>query len=153
MDKTEKIDEVLKLFQKFSQTMAHYAFEPWKNLDVPLAQLKSLFIISIKGSTHNLAMELGVTPGNVTGIVDRLVEQGLLSRAHDPEDRRIILLQLTDKSREIIANIQESGMCQMAGILAHMSSEGLNCLACGIEALLAAAEQHQKENSELIQTH
>jgi MarR family transcriptional regulator, organic hydroperoxide resistance regulator len=151
MNKTEKIDEVLKLFQKFSQTMAHYAFEPWKNLDVPLAQLKSLFIISIRGSTniHNLAVELGVTPGNVTGIVDRLVEQGLLSRTHDLEDRRIILLQLTDKGREIIANIQESGMCQMAGILAHVSSEGLNCLACGIEALLAAAEQHQKENTEL----
>jgi len=131
--------------------MARYAFEYWKNLDVPLAQLKSLFIIFIRGSinTNNLAQELGVTPGNVTGIVNRLVEQGLIIRTQDPDDRRINIISLTEKGRDTVGNIHESGTRQMAAILTHMDLDGLVCLGRAMEVLIAAVEEHQKANSEL----
>jgi len=149
MNKEEKVREVLELYHKLSGLLARYAFEYWKNLEVPLAQLKSLLIISVRGSinTQGLAQELEVTPGNVTGIIDRLEEQGLILRSQNPGDRRINLIQLTEKGQDIIANIHESGVRQMAEILNHVTLEGLDCLRQGIELLLAAVEEHQKENS------
>jgi DNA-binding MarR family transcriptional regulator len=44
---------------------------------------------------HDLAEEMGVTPRNITTIVDGLEREGLLARRPDPGDRRAIWLELT----------------------------------------------------------
>jgi DNA-binding MarR family transcriptional regulator len=44
---------------------------------------------------RDLAEELGVTPRNITTIVDGLEREGLLARRPDPGDRRAIWLELT----------------------------------------------------------
>ncbi|MEO9780961.1 MAG: MarR family transcriptional regulator [Sedimentitalea sp.] len=46
---------------------------------------------------------LRVSNGNVTGIVDRLALEGLVVRMQVPGDRRAMLVQLTDKGREVFA--------------------------------------------------
>lgn len=49
-----------------------------------------------------LTRELLVTPGNVTGIVDRLVRLGLVQRRPVPEDRRAMRVVLTPRGREMM---------------------------------------------------
>jgi DNA-binding MarR family transcriptional regulator len=44
---------------------------------------------------RDLAEELGVTPRNITTIVDGLEREGLLARRPDPGDRRAVWLELT----------------------------------------------------------
>ncbi len=143
MDKDELIDEVIKLQMEMNQLMGPIVMESWKNLDVPLAQLKSLFMITCKGTINfrKLSNDLGVTPGDVTGIVDRLAKQGLVSREEDPQDRRVIVLQATDKGRALLANLRESGANQMAQVLARMSSEELESLSHGLSALVRALKE------------
>ncbi len=46
-----------------------------------------------------LSRELMVSNGNVTGIVDRLAEDGFVERKHRKGDRRTSLLQLTEAGR------------------------------------------------------
>ena len=152
MDKTKVIDEVIKLQMETTQLLGPIVMESWKGLDVPLAQLKSLFIITCKGSTNlrKLSDDLGVTPGDVTGIIDRLVKQGLVSRGEDPEDRRVIVLQSTDKGRALLANLRESGANKMAQILARMRPEELSSLASGLFALIRVLKE-TNENTETSQ--
>ncbi len=50
---------------------------------------------------------LKVSNGNVTGIVDRLVEEGTLVRVPVKGDRRAQLIKLTKKGREQFADIAE----------------------------------------------
>lgn len=42
-----------------------------------------------------------VTVSNLTGIVDRLEEKGLVSRERDARDRRIVRVMLTDKGNKL----------------------------------------------------
>jgi DNA-binding MarR family transcriptional regulator len=49
-----------------------------------------------------LTRELLVTAGNVTGIVERLVRQGLVERRAVPRDRRAVLLRLTARGRHVM---------------------------------------------------
>lgn len=56
-------------------------------------------------SLGDLADKLLVTGGNVTYVMDRLEEQGLVHRERSPVDRRIIQAKLTEKGHEIIANV------------------------------------------------
>ena len=55
-----------------------------------------------------LSGALRVSNGNVTGIVDRLVNDGLIVRAPVPGDRRAMVVRLTQKGREVFAGMAEA---------------------------------------------
>lgn len=48
-------------------------------------------------SMRELAEAAHTSSANLTGIIDRLVERGLVERVRSEEDRRVILVQLTEK--------------------------------------------------------
>lgn len=52
-----------------------------------------------------LAEKLLVTGGNVTYVMDRLEEQGLVTRTRCGEDRRIIRACLTDEGRRLVMDV------------------------------------------------
>lgn len=137
----------MALSKRLGHMQMQYAFEPWRKLDVPLAQLKSLFLIHIRGSltVRDLALNLGVTPGNVTSIVDRLVEKGLLKRNDDPQDRRRVLLDLTDKGRKTITDIHDAGMNHTKNVMERMTTADITAFNQGISSFLEIREEdHEK---------
>ena len=50
----------------------------------------------------DLAEALGVTPRNITALVDGLEEEGIVRRLPHPTDRRATLIELTDKAPDPI---------------------------------------------------
>ena len=50
----------------------------------------------------NIAKKLRITTGTLTTNINRLVEKKLVNRFVDPNDRRRIILELTDASKEIL---------------------------------------------------
>lgn len=69
---------------------------------------------------RDLAERLYVTKGNVSGLVDRLVEAGLVDRRAIPGDRRSYALHLTDNGRKAAAAgmaVQEKFVAVTAGKL------------------------------------
>ncbi|RDV03265.1 MarR family winged helix-turn-helix transcriptional regulator [Undibacter mobilis] len=61
---------------------------------------------------HSGAMTMGelssglmVTTGNVTGIVDMLIDEGLVSKSPNPVDRRSHLIEITPAGRRLFARI------------------------------------------------
>ncbi len=52
-----------------------------------------------------LADRLFVTKGNVCGLMDRMVEQDLVERRADPQDRRAYMLHLTPKGKQLIEKV------------------------------------------------
>jgi DNA-binding MarR family transcriptional regulator len=115
-------------------------------LNLTIGQLKSLFFIDFEGSTNfkKLAAALGVTPPNVTGIVDHLVKQELVSREENPGDRRMILIKTTDKGKTLLAKLRERRISRMSGILAQLSLEELTALAKGLSAVARAGERSKE---------
>ena len=48
----------------------------------------------------SLSRYLMVTGGNVTGLTDQLVEEGMVKRTSDLEDRRALIVQMTPKGKK-----------------------------------------------------
>ncbi len=59
-------------------------------------------IDSSGGPRQDLPSELGVSKQAVSQVIDVLVNRGYLERQTDPEDRRRIVLELTDRGREVV---------------------------------------------------
>jgi len=51
-------------------------------------------------SPGELASELDISSGAMTSRLDRLEEAGLIRRLRDPEDRRSVVVEITDAGRE-----------------------------------------------------
>lgn len=52
-----------------------------------------------------LAEKLLVTGGNITYVMDRLGEQGLVERIRSKEDRRVVLACLTTEGQELVSDV------------------------------------------------
>ncbi|HEY2757141.1 MAG TPA: MarR family transcriptional regulator [Pseudolabrys sp.] len=75
-----------------------------------------------------LSQRLMVSNGNITGLVDRLVTQGLLDRQPAPNDRRTQLVKLTAEGRRsfrAMANAHESWIADILGDLSASDQETL----------------------------
>jgi DNA-binding MarR family transcriptional regulator len=48
-----------------------------------------------------LAREASLSPGALTTVLDRLEQMGLVTRTRDEEDRRRVLIEITDSAREL----------------------------------------------------
>lgn len=49
----------------------------------------------------DLALRLEMDGATLTGILDRMEKRGFIQRKADPNDRRSVLIRLTDKSKEL----------------------------------------------------
>jgi DNA-binding MarR family transcriptional regulator len=147
MDKPALIREVVELQRQVGRMVGQHAPSVWIDSGLTITQLRSLFVIANRGSTNfrKLADALRVTPSNVTGIIDRLEEQGLVSRTQNPEDRREMTLQVTDKGEALVFSLRETEIEQMTRILSLLSSEELMFLAKGLTAFVEAAKSYGGE--------
>jgi DNA-binding MarR family transcriptional regulator len=75
-----------------------------------------------------LSQRMMVSNGNVTGLVDRLVEQGLISRRPSPKDRRAQFVSLTAEGRRFFGAMARANGDWIADMLADLSSEEINTL-------------------------
>jgi DNA-binding MarR family transcriptional regulator len=76
---------------------------------VTTSQVGALLLLSqgMARTSVRLAKLLGVDPGFVTRLVDRLERQGLVRRDRDSPDRRVVNLTLTETGGKLAARIAE----------------------------------------------
>jgi DNA-binding MarR family transcriptional regulator len=144
--KAELVEEIIQLQRQVNRALRQGESDVWMELSLTIAQFKSLFFISNEGSTNftKLAQALRVTSSNVTGIIDRLVGQGLVSRRENPENRRMLVLQSTDRGEALLASLRERKIGQLSEMLSRLSEEQLSTLAQGLRFLVEAAEASQR---------
>jgi DNA-binding MarR family transcriptional regulator len=86
-----------------------------------------------------LSRRLLVTAGNLTGIVDRLHEEGLVRRAVHPSDRRAFRLTLTPKGRRLVRRAQRRHHRVLTKLLGEVSGRDLRALRRLLDRLRASA--------------
>ncbi len=144
-EKAELIQDILGLRQRAGRVLGRYVLEHWQPLNLSSAQVKTLLLILARETTNcrTLARELNVTPGNITGIVDRMVEQGLVVRSPDITDRRVTWLSASDKGRELFTSILETETRDGLQVLNKMNRKDLAAFSRGLQAYLDAVEKFQ----------
>jgi DNA-binding MarR family transcriptional regulator len=148
MDRAELTKEIIKLQHRLNRAQRLHEQDAWLELNLSIGQVKSLFFIATQGTTNfsKLAAALGVTSPNVTGIIDRLVEQGLVSRQENPENRRMLMLLVTEKGETLIAALRERAVSQMSETLDHLSVAELNTVAQGLSLLVRASDANDEKS-------
>jgi MarR family 2-MHQ and catechol resistance regulon transcriptional repressor len=69
-----------------------------------------------------------LTPGSISTAVDRLVAKDLVSRVESEEDRRVRVVALTPRGRDLIVKAFQQHSGQMKKVFSDLSPEELNTL-------------------------
>jgi DNA-binding MarR family transcriptional regulator len=74
-----------------------------KEKGLSMSQVGALFrIFRGSSSVSDIGDNLGVTSAAASQMLERLVQQGLILRKEDPDDRRVRQIVLTDAGRQIL---------------------------------------------------
>ena len=84
-----------------------------------------------------LAQKLGVTPRNVTALVDALEGLGIVTRRPHPGDRRAIQLELSPRGGEIYKEFRSGRDHFSTLLLGDVSEERLSRLLTELQAIVA----------------
>jgi DNA-binding MarR family transcriptional regulator len=82
-------------------------------------------------SPGDLLATMMITSGTMTNRIDQLEKAGLVARSGNPQDRRSVLISLTEKGRAIIdAAVTDhvATQARLTGILSGEENEALNAL-------------------------
>jgi DNA-binding MarR family transcriptional regulator len=147
MVKKEMIGELVELQRRIDRDRRQYELDAWMRLHLGIGQLKTLFFISNRGATTTgkLATALKVTPTNVTGIIDRLLEKNLITRTGDPDDRRVLLLRTTPQGDELVAELRQKRRERMIELFTRLSDEEAAIVAQGLKIMVKAIDAKPDE--------
>ena len=89
---------------------------------VTLPQLRVLVLIESRGTLNlnRLAEAMGIHPSNATRACDRLVAAGLLLRRESTTDRRNLVLELTDRGKDLVDSVIAHRRAAVADVLSRV---------------------------------
>lgn len=136
------ITQILELDQDLQRLIRAGWPESWLHLNLPLGSTRALLAIE-SGQARTpraVAGTLGVGRTAVTGMLDRLEAEGLITRSVDPDDRRSFILDLTEKGQALIRQIDDVRREKLLHGLLHMNTASLEALQTGLHALAVAMQ-------------
>lgn len=85
-------------------------------------------IIATLGNTEGMSCkDLGektfITKGTMTGVLDRLEKKGLLTRCSVAEDRRLLLIKLTEQGQSLFEHVFPLHLAHMQQYFDHMGED------------------------------
>lgn len=112
---------------------------------ISLAQCHAIVEIgrADKISLIDLADLLGLDKSTMSRTINNLVEVGLVLRELDMENRRYVIIQLTDKGKEIFQNTEESMNNYYQDILESISENKRNEVIEGLQLLTDAVKKNR----------
>jgi DNA-binding MarR family transcriptional regulator len=117
--------------------------------EVSLPQLRVLVILASQGprSLNAVAQNLNIHPSNATRACDKLVAAGLIRRAEDRQDRRLLALSLTGLGSELVEKVMRYRREQIEALLNEVPAPQRTALASALDALSAAGDETLKQSA------
>ena len=115
---------------KAMQAITRYALADLEKSGLGDSDFRVLEVLLSKGPlpVNVIGPKVNLTPGSISVAVDRLVAKGLVSRAECLEDRRIRIVALTSRGKDVIGPIFRKHAATMEKVFAGLSHEEMRQL-------------------------
>jgi MarR family 2-MHQ and catechol resistance regulon transcriptional repressor len=141
-------EHVWLVMMKAMRALTRYAAAGIEETGLGLSDFGVLEVLLHKGPlpVNTIGPIVDLTPGSISIAVDRLFAKGLVSRVESGEDRRVRIVALTSRGRDLIAPAFRKHAGQMRKVFSELSSEELRSLEVALKKIgkRAAAVMEQR---------
>ena len=137
-DKSAELSEVIDNFRRTIQATNDYSKTAERSTGLTGPQLWALKILDNIAPIRvsDLARQMHLRPPTVVGILDRLEGKGLVTRNRSSEDRRVVVLHLTEMGKELAASAPEVAQIMLVKGLGQLSSSQISKVADGLKLIV-----------------
>ena len=149
MDDIATSYEIIKIIKKTKEIMKKTMEEQFKDLNLTGPQGVLVGVLAHNGEhkISDLSEKMCLSNSTVSGIIDRLEKQGFVARKRSEEDRRIVMVDLTEEfrkeSKERFKKLEE----YVVNMISNATKEELNEILTGLrtlERVLSTAKNQEK---------
>ena len=122
---------------KAMRALTRYAAAGIEETGLGLSDFGVLEVLLHKGPlpVNTIGPTVDLTPGSISIAVDRLVVKGLVSRVEIAEDRRVRIVALTPRGRDLIVSAFREHSGQMKRVFSELSPEELRGLEMSLKKI------------------
>lgn len=122
------------------------------DIALTMPQMITLFAINAVGTCRmsELAETTRQSAGTLTGIVDRLIDDGLVERVRDADDRRVVQVALTPAGKERLTLVERARRADISRWLQYFSHEQLCCFAELLHLLLNGMDERLEKHADTM---
>lgn len=144
------LDRLLEISDLFQKDMARV----FDGTSLTAARVRVLWELQHSGPStqHALATRIGVSPRNITGLVDALEAGGYVARSPHPSDRRATIVSLAASAHHMMSEMQREHAELSAELLGAVDpadrpalERGVDAIATHLRALIATDEARRAE--------
>ena len=119
-------------------------------MGISMAQLHILYTLQGSGEMpmSRLAEVLHVSLSSATGLIDRIEERGFVERTRVPEDRRIVLIRVTDAGRRMLEEVDAISSDLLRSVFGRIGRSQLGAVGRAIAELRSALEEETGVSSD-----
>jgi MarR family 2-MHQ and catechol resistance regulon transcriptional repressor len=128
-------DRVWLIMMKAMRALTRYAAAGIEETGLGLSDFGVLEVLLHKGSlpVNTIGPIVDLTPGSISIAVDRLVAKGLVSRVESAEDRRVRIVALTPRGKDLIVSAFRKHSGQMRKVFSELNPEELGGLEVALK--------------------
>jgi DNA-binding MarR family transcriptional regulator len=140
-ERRARVERVVATYEILMHRVASAHAPEFLGVGVTMSQAKVLYLVQAQPILRmsELSARLGVSLSTVSGVVDRLVDQGLLNRHDDPADRRQVVVGITDAGATQLELFRELNVGQFRDMLARIDEADLAVVERALDILATAA--------------
>jgi MarR family 2-MHQ and catechol resistance regulon transcriptional repressor len=130
------------VLMKTFHAAAKYLYAGLEETGIDETDFRILEVLLNKGPlpVNTIGPKVNLTPGSISTAVDRLFDRGLVNRVESPEDRRIRVVSLTTKGKELIAPIFRKHAAEIRKVFADAGPKELRALEATLKKIGKRAE-------------
>lgn len=105
---------------------------------MPLSHVQVLVMLDHRGSLSitEISQSFGIAKPNITPLVDRLIEEGLVMRERNSADRRVVNVVICERGRERLADIYRDLCDNLFDWTRTLSSEDMAAFNGALETIV-----------------
>ena len=128
-------EHVWLIMMKAMRALTRYAAAGIEETGLGLSDFGVLEVLLHKGPlpVNTIGPIVDLTPGSISIAVDRLFEKGLVSRVESTEDRRVRIVALTPRGKDLIGSAFRKHAGQMRRVFSELSPEEIQSLEVALK--------------------
>ena len=114
---------------------------------MPLSHVQVLVMLDHRGSLSisEISNSFGIAKPNITPLVDRLIEEGLVMRERNSTDRRVVNVVICEKGRERLADIYRDLCDNLFDWTRTLSQEDMTAFNAALETIVRLLRKQPDE--------
>lgn len=135
--KFESISKIINLTRNFNKSMRHKFHHSMHDSGFTLPQLSVISMMEKHGKqkVSELSLKMGLSDSTVSGILDRLEQKDIIKRERTKDDRRVVKISLTGKSKEFCNDFRRKREEYFTQLLKSLSEQEIKDIIKGLEIL------------------